>query len=181
MKKYYSLLLALVVVLVVQMSSSSAIGGDLILAAVDPVNVEDVALFGDTEIQVEALGYYLTSGDVESSGGGVGLGMFFTRNIGIRAQGIWGAADSGSLRAYTGDLVFRYPVEAYGVAPYAFVGGGAGEVVSDNGTVGLGRAGGGVEWRITPGLGLFGEAAYTWTESDGDDFPLALFGIRLNF
>lgn len=153
----------------------ASFGGEITLEPVEPVNAS--YLFEAGEIQLEGLGYYLP--DAESSGGGVGIGYFFTNNIGVRAQGLWGRAEASDLRTIYGDLILRYPFEDFGLAPYIYGGGGAGEL--DLGSYqGLIRAGGGVEWRLTPGLGVFGEGNHVWTENS-TSFSQILFGVRVLF
>jgi hypothetical protein len=111
----------------------------------------------------------------------------------------------------TGDLLLRLPLDDFWpsvhLAPY-FIGGGGGlftgvggitintrfpgvnntfNNVSTNVTNnrGLGHVGGGLEYRFTPHIGLFGEATYNWigggSHSGGNDFIQTNFGLRYAF
>jgi hypothetical protein len=50
---------------------------------------------------------------------------------------------------------------------------------------GLGHVGGGLEYRFTPHIGIFGEATYNWigggNHSSGNDFIQTNFGLRYAF
>jgi hypothetical protein len=111
----------------------------------------------------------------------------------------------------TGDVLLRLPLDDFWhnihLAPYVIGGGGglftgAGghqintrfegvnntfNNVSANVTNnrGLGHLGGGVEYRFTPHIGLFGEATYNWigggSHSGGNDFIQTNFGLRYAF
>jgi hypothetical protein len=76
-----------------------------------------------------------------------------------------------------GDVIFRYPIPETPIAPYCFVGGG---LVPDHGNHAFVRVGGGVEWRITPHFGLFGEASYAWLHPEDEDLMIKA-GVRLIF
>ncbi|MBV8099694.1 MAG: hypothetical protein JOZ31_11100 [Verrucomicrobia bacterium] len=114
----------------------------------------------------------------------------------------------------TGDLVLRLPLDDFwpGVhlAPYAFGGGGGvftgagGNTINTrfpelneefnrtssnvNNDRGLGHVGGGLEYRFTPHIGIFGEAGYDWVaggqhnfNSSVKNFIQANFGFRFAF
>jgi len=140
--------------------------------------VPPVLCFGDHELQIDIFGAYVDgnasthAGPVRDHGwgGGVGVNYFFTRNIGVGAEGYWIAADHN--RAATNDngetvfhnidgsLIFRLPIDEMCLAPYAFVGGG---VVLDGDQWAVGFAGLGVEYRVVPNkLGLFIDGRFNY-------------------
>jgi len=144
---------------------------------------------------------------IAGGGGGVGVNYFFMRYIGV---GVDGSINSnrGGVADYTGKLIFRYPIEIRGfcLAPYIFGGGGGQSDFRDDNAFnddfardrfqggrfirGVGRrteseymTGFGVEWRITPRIGVFTEGRYTWTggrNNDGDNAQARL-GLRVAF
>jgi Outer membrane protein beta-barrel domain len=145
----------------------------------------------------------LNNNERDGGGGGVGVNYFFLRYFGVGADcdidsNIDGVAN------YTGKVIFRLPIEAGGfcIAPYVF-GGGGGESFFDNGdydhfhqrqtnfrvnsTVGAWMCGAGLEWRITPLIGIFAEGRYTWTARYNGEAGLnydndrARLGIRFAF
>jgi len=75
-------------------------------------------------------------------------------------------------------LIARYPLElgTLCIAPYILGGGG---VQTDGTTVGSWFAGGGLEWRVTPRIGIFGEGRYIWAEDT--ESANARLGLRFVF
>jgi Outer membrane protein beta-barrel domain len=141
----------------------------------------------------------------DGGGGGVGVNYFFMRYFGV---GVDGDFDSnvGGIANYTGKIILRLPIEAGGfcIAPYVFAGGGGESLLNEDdygwynyhgrrvyrnnsSTVGAWMVGGGLEWRITPMVGIFAEARYTWTaryhgeEGLNFDNDIARLGVRLSF
>jgi len=115
----------------------------------------------------------------DGGGGGVGFNYFFMRYFGVGVDGDFDSNVDG-VANYTGKIILRLPIEAGGfcIAPYVFGGGGGESFFDDgdyngfrqrqsnfrtNGTVGAWMCGGGLEWRITPMIGVFAEGRYTWT------------------
>jgi hypothetical protein len=114
----------------------------------------------------------------------------------------------------TGDFILRLPLDDFWpsvhLAPYVFGGGGGVFTGAGDNTIntrfagvngrfnnassnvtnnrGLGHVGGGVEYRFTPHVGIFGEASYNWVEggnhnfnSSVKDFVQTNFGVRYAF
>ncbi|MFZ4596443.1 MAG: hypothetical protein ACOYOF_19460, partial [Verrucomicrobiaceae bacterium] len=94
------------------------------------------------------------SGDSEL-GGGVGVGYFFNRFVGLDLNyGVY--ATESEHHQFDGNLVLRAPIDSLCIAPYALVGGG----FSTNGsTDGLYQVGGGLDVRLQSlsNLGVFAE------------------------
>jgi hypothetical protein len=137
--------------------------------------------FNDHELQIDVFGVY-QDGNASSHagpirdhgwGGGIGINYFFTRNIGIGAEGYWVAANENSAQDNSnndsdrkafhninGSLIFRLPLDESCLAPYAFIGGGA---TLDGDSWAVGFAGVGLEYRVIPNkLGLFVDARWNY-------------------
>ena len=146
---------------------------------------------------------------------GAGLDLS-TRNLTLTSSNGSSRSGSGSAAAgvITGDFILRLPLDDFWpsvhLAPYIFGGGGglftgaggntintrfpevnnrfnnASTNVSNN--RGVGNVGGGLEYRFTPHIGLFGEAGYNWVgggnhnfNSSVKDFVQVNFGLRYAF
>jgi hypothetical protein len=100
----------------------------------------------------------------------------------------------------TGNVILRLPLDdkfpSVHLAPYVF--GGVGGIFNSDSsftrvsTFGfghrrgnedevLGDAGGGLEYRFTPHIGLFTDARYNWVNGPRNDYMLTRFGIRYAF
>jgi hypothetical protein len=150
--------------------------------------------------RVQGAGVELTTGDVTVTG-----------SNGFRSRSGSGSAAAGVV---TGDFVIRLPLDDFWssvhLAPYIFGGFGgvftgaggntintrfpqvnqrfknASSNVSNNRA--LGNIGGGLEYRFTPHIGVFGEAGYNWVgggqhsfNSSVKDFVQVNFGLRYAF
>lgn len=133
-----------------------------------------------------------------------------TSSNGFRRSGS-GSAAAGVL---TGDFIMRLPLDDFWptvhLAPYIFGGGGGvftgagGNTINTrfpgvnqrfdnassntNNNRGLANIGGGLEYRFTPNIGVFGEAGYNWVgggqhsfNSSVKDFVQVNFGLRWAF
>jgi hypothetical protein len=144
--------------------------------------VVDNCKFRDSELQVDlfGLGAFYKQGR-PGWGGGIGVNYFFARYFGIGVeQDLFGRNDNGS-KGYTewgtfGNAFLRYPICSWNLAPYAIVGGG---VIYGKKTVGGGSVGGGLEYRVTDNVALFGDARWLYTEDNSA--VMARTGIKLAF
>ena len=146
---------------------------------------------------------------------GAGLDLS-TRNLTVTSSNGSSRSGSGSAAAgvITGDFILRLPLDDFWpsvhLAPYIFGGGGglftgaggntintrfpgvnnrfnnASTNVSNN--RGVGNVGGGLEYRVTPHIGLFGEAGYNWVGGGNHNFNSSVknfvqvnFGLRYAF
>lgn len=136
--------------------------------------------FQDQELQLDVFGLYgwTTQGNHDDGfGGGLGVNYFFTRNIGVGVDGSLRDADSALWTASV-SLIARFPIESDSLclAPYVLVGGG----VQTNGSIdGEFHAGGGLEFRLPAGIGLFTEGRYFW--AGHNDQVQARVGLRIVF
>jgi len=162
------------------------------------------------EFQIDAFGVYgfTKSGNErllgdDAFGGGLGFNYFFTRWLGIGAEGTLFDTEGDVLGTTAVNLILRAPVGDSGLAFYAFGGAGitfnAEDLDSDDfddardraeddkdakdtdDVLFLGHAGAGVEYRFSPNVGLFTDARYTWLETDNSDFGLIRAGVRIAF
>jgi hypothetical protein len=134
-----------------------------------------------------------------------------TTSTGLRERSGSGSAAAGVI---SGDFILRLPLDDFWpsvhLAPYILGGGGGVFTGAGNNTIntrfagvnerfnnassnvsnnrGLGHVGGGVEYRFTPHIGIFGEADYNWVSggnhnfnSGVKDFVQVNFGLRYAF
>lgn len=145
-------------------------------------------LFRAQEFSVDAFGAYLNfsgTGNDDIWGGGLGMNYFFDRYVGLGIEGMLLDSDrfsnrsdrSGTLGALNGFVSLRFPIEELRLAPYILGGGGG---FFGNGTQGQGFAGGGLEFRFSPHVGIFGDGRRVWIR-DIDNYTLVRFGIRFAF
>lgn len=145
---------------------------------------DEKTYFHDNEVSVDMFGLYALpegSGRLDDGfGGGLGVNYFFTRNIGLGVDGYWWDGDQVSkevVSSFTGSLILRLPIDSIHLAPYVFGGGGAHFSGIDQLSL---HGGAGLEYRLTPTFGLFGDGRYTFTE-DTNDFGLIRVGARFVF
>ncbi|HEX3817008.1 MAG TPA: outer membrane beta-barrel protein [Chthoniobacterales bacterium] len=130
-------------------------------------------------------------------GGGIDADYFFNRYLGVGLEG-YALNANDVLGQASGNLVFRYPIPNTRFAPYAYGGGGvifngsnAEDVISNGGSIAslrhrddaeaMGQGGAGIEFRITPHIGLFND--FSWNIVDGPDnnYGMVRSGIRFAF
>ena len=106
-------------------------------------------------------------------GGGAELIYYFTKNLGLGAQ--YFAFGDAPVHIITGDIYYRFVMDCF--APY-IIGSVGGAVDSTNVFV----AGGGVglEYRITPSVGLFTDGRYLYAE-EVDEIVTVRAGVRFVF
>ena len=116
-------------------------------------------------------------------GGGLGLNYFFWRYVGVGLEGsLYDVrSDNRAVSFLNANFFIRYPIEwKICFAPYVF-GGCGGEFARINSA--HGQAGFGVEFRLTPTVGVFTDARYTWTGGPraNNDFGSFRTGMRFVF
>lgn len=166
--------------------SATAFAGQEIAAPAAPARpsktvIPQEACFGETELQLDLFGSYFDSEGVigEGYGGGIGLNYFFHRNFGLTIDASITESDTDTVWQYSAGVVARYPFEIANLclSPYAKVVGG---VQTEDGSNPFIAIGGGLEWRVSSRVGLFGEATYGFVD-DHDDFVNIRAGVRLVF
>jgi hypothetical protein len=88
-------------------------------------------------------------------GAGAGINYFITRYIGIGADAYSENTTGAFVDSASGSLILRLPLGQSGFAPYIFGGGG---YQFDMAKQGFAQAGGGMEYRFTPHVGVFIDA-----------------------
>ena len=141
-------------------------------------------LFRAGEVQVDAFvagaAGRFNSKSYNGMGGGLGLSYFFTKYFGIGIDDTLGGLN-GNGSTYDnlqGNLIARLPIESLHLAPYALVGGGA--TWGGGATQGNGNVGGGLEYRINRGFGLFADSRYIYGNK-GLNESLTRAGLRFIF
>jgi hypothetical protein len=154
--------------------------------------------FDDHELQLDIFGQYAVGEGPHQAGvmrdhgwgGGVGVNYFFFRYIGVGIDGAWmdvkespafhhaGFHDSGvALNSFSGNLIFRYPIDSICVAPYIYAGGG---YYGDGQNWGAGDVGVGVEWRLKPHrCALFFDERWTYLGDRNGERNLNFFSSRI--
>ena len=110
-------------------------------------------------------------------GAGAGLSYFFTRNLGVGVEAYSENTTGTFIDSASGNLTLRFPIGNTGLAPYAFGGGGQ---QFDRLKLTFGQAGGGLEYRFTPTLGIFSDARLVWP-TETQYFGVVRLGVRLSF
>jgi hypothetical protein len=172
---------------VVLATASTTFAGEVSQKAV--VAPQSDELFRANEFDVDAsvigaAGKYNNVTRTGALGGDLGLSYFLTRYFGVGVDDALGGGVGGNTKA-TGaidslqaDLIGRYPIESLHLAPYATVGGGA--IWGNNRGQGDGNVGGGLEYRITRSVGVFGD--YRWLYgNNGLSENLFRAGVRFAF
>lgn len=123
---------------------------------------------------------HLSSNRVENDGelgAGLGVNYFFTRNLGIGAEAYSENTEGVFIDNASANLTLRFPLGESGCAPYVFGGGGR---QFDLSNVWFGQAGGGVELRFTPTVGIFADARVVWP-NETEYYGVARIGLRFSF
>jgi hypothetical protein len=139
--------------------------------------VETPSVFSDKELQFDVFGAYQVGNGPDHSGpirdhawgGGTAVNYFFTRYLGLSAEGSWleghdnGLAHNPSatqFQSVAGSLIFRYPIDSWGIAPYLFTGGGA---TFDGSDFAVYHIGAGLEYRVVPNkFGVFADGRWNY-------------------
>jgi hypothetical protein len=108
-------------------------------------------------------------------GVGVGANYFFTQFFGAGVETRVERFDWPN--QINASLMARYPIDKVRLAPYVYGGGGRQYM---DGAQWLAHIGGGVDYRIRRGVGLFTDVRETFAEKHGD-YALWRFGLRLRF
>lgn len=172
-------------ILIGAIAATSAFAGGHAVSSKETKNVvpPPIPCFKDQEFQLDVFGSY-TNGERnylydDGFGGGIGVNYFFMRYLGVGVDGNVYDGDVGGVWSSSASLIARYPVDlgTFCFAPYIFGGGG---VRADSETVGTVHGGAGIEFRVTPKIGIFGDGRYTWGK-DEDDSILTRVGVRFVF
>lgn len=110
-------------------------------------------------------------------GAGGGIQYFFHRNLGVDVEAYTENTDHNFIDYVNGNLIARFPLGKSGVAPYILGGGGR---QLDPIYQWHWDAGGGIEWRFAPHIGIFVDARYVWPD-ETEDYGMGRGGLRFGF
>lgn len=147
----------------------------------------DRELFRDQETSVDIFGMYVDGdsfGRYKSGfGGGLGVNHFFMKYVGAGVEANWWEGDRPPsldhevVSTLSGSGILRWPIEKFHLAPYGF--GGIGRHFSHVDQMSF-HIGGGLEYRFTHHLGVFGDIRHVMPEDD-NDFEALRMGVRWVF
>jgi len=141
-------------------------------------NEFSVDLFGAASVTAEAARSWYGIKDGHVAGGGFGLNYFVSRNIGVGVEARHSFAEGEDLlNRVSVNLQVRLPIGRF--APYGIV--SAGYRKQDGTYDGRFGAGGGVEFRLSPRVGLFTDAQAATYKFNKIDGYLGRAGVRLSF
>lgn len=169
--------------------STAALAGPIEMRPALPATaITPSKVFSDEQFFIDLYGSYLNRTGTEDCGcgdhgkqhgfgGGLGVGYFMVPSyVVVRADANFSSVHDARCEI-AADVLFRLPLAGGRIAPYALVGGG---LEAADGTNGFLHVGGGLEWRLTSNLGLFGEVTYAWVNSMDDNNNLtAKVGVRV--
>lgn len=140
-------------------------------------------LFNEKEWSLDLFGLYAfeaSNGAYDDGfGPGIGLNYFFNRYIGVGLEGYTWNGD-GYIGSASGNLILRYPIEDWHLAPYLIAGVG-GNFGAEDGEDQINGSGGiGVEYRFNQNWSVFTDARYVGTAKT-NDYGIARTGIRFSF
>lgn len=155
-----------------------------------PVNYNNSApssaLFGP-ETSFDVFASYLKSdqeGVSKEWGGGLGISHYFSKHFGIAGSAMWVEPDNSDVwHNYIADGVLRVPIESLRMAPYVLA--GVGGIYGDSDLTFVGRAGAGIDFRISQGFGVFGDWIYHFPEGNtgiaGENYATTRIGLKIVF
>ncbi|MFI0347224.1 MAG: hypothetical protein ACH346_00420 [Chthoniobacterales bacterium] len=151
----------------------------------------DDSRFRAKEWQVDAAvvgaGGTYNSNSGQGIGGGLGVNYFFSQYFGVGVDNSVGGYEkvaghgAEAVDSLQADLIARYPISSWNLAPYAMIGGGANW---GSATQGDGNVGAGLEYRFTPNFGIFGDCRWLYGGNTGGarlSMALPRVGVRFAF
>lgn len=144
--------------------------------------VPDRDLFNANEVSLDIFGSYVEVDSIlmdDDWGAGAGVNYFFSKYVGVGTDILFFNGD-GNVTNLSGNIILRAPIEngSWGLAPY-LIGGVGGTFDAPVDEV-YGHIGAGLEVRVTPTIGVFGDARYAF-EYDTDDLVVFRTGVRFVF
>lgn len=136
-------------------------------------------------------------------GGGLGLTFFPWTWLGFGGEGMLYDSTGDTTGSFAGNVVFRAPLGSSRLAVYGYAGAGwlvnansldeedfedaedrfddEEDATGDEDALGEVHVGAGLEMRLSPNVGLFGDLRQTWVESEVQDYTTARVGLRFAF
>lgn len=143
----------------------------------------ELLLFNEKEWSVDLFGMYAFEAKKgiydDGFGAGIGVNYFFNRYVGLGLEG-YGWKGDGLISSVGGNIMLRYPIEKWRLAPYVIAGIG-GNFDADNTEDQINASGGlGVEYRVTKNWGVFTDSRYVLTDVS-NDYVVTRLGVRFTF
>jgi len=167
--------------------------GPLEVRPAAPMTVTPSKVFSDEQFFFDLYGNYVNrTGDTADCGcfddhdhkkhgfgGGISFGYYMVPSyVILRADASFSSVHDAQTEI-AADVLFRLPLLDGRLAPYAIIGGGI-EAVDH--TDGFFHVGGGLEYRITTHVAIFGECTYAWVDSEENNRNLtAKAGVRISY
>jgi len=175
--------IAFSVIACLTVAGSAFAGHEMVHSGKESKAIVPEPCFREHELQLDVFASYTDGqggGYSDGWGGGIGVNYFFTRMVGFGLDGNVYDGEANGVWDTTARVIIRFPIEnGICIAPYLFAGGGGEADGEVNWTA---HAGGGLEWRASHNIGIFGEGRYTWVEGDANnDNVQARFGVRFVF
>ena len=145
------------------------------ILAVGTLHAQDGGTFRAEEFNISVFGGWVDKDDSKLAPG-AGVSYFFTQNLGAGAYTHWENYDGKFIDNVSGEAYFRWPIGDLSIAPYGLVGIGYSFETEEC----FGMFGGGAEWRLNDGLGIFGDIRYQIND-DTDDGVALRAGVRFVF
>ena len=111
-------------------------------------------------------------------GGGIGLNYFASQNLGFGTDVNIPNNGGRFIDSYTVNLLYRFPIESIGLAPYIIGGGGR---AYDPKTQWIAQVGAGLEFRTSHKMGIFVDGRYEWFMATTPDKLELRSGLRFVF
>lgn len=145
-------------------------------------NFEDF-IFNGNEWSLDVFGLYAFEAKQgtydDGFGAGIGVNYFFNRYFGLGLEG-YGWKGDGLISSVSGNVMLRYPIEKWRLAPYA-IGGIGGNFDADNTQDQINaNAGLGLEYRFNAHWGIFTDSRYVFTDVS-NDYVITRLGVRFAF
>ena len=175
--------------IVTESSTTTTSSGSEAVAKGNGSQNEQPDLYRGNELSVDAfgtasLGQYTIEHPSNQSvrqdtkfGAGAGINYFITRYIGIGAEAYSQNTTGTFIDSASANLMLRLPLGQSGFAPYIMGGGGH---QFDQTDFWFGQAGGGMEYRFCPNVGVFLDARAVWP-NETKNYGVARLGLRFAF
>ena len=150
---------------------SAALGFEIANASI--ARGED--LFNGAEPNLSLFGSWVDKRDSDFAPG-LGFGYFFTQRLGVGMTTFWENYEGTLFDNVSAEGYFRWPLGEMNLAPYGMAALGYSFETSE----GFEMLGGGVEWRLHPKWGLFGEVRWQFNNQTDDGAGIRV-GARLVF
>jgi hypothetical protein len=154
------------------------------------VSTSSECRFRSNEWQVDTSVTGLICAHGAGLGGDLGVSYFWSKYFGLGLDDSivghkrWNTVGAIGVDSLQASFFLRYPISSWNLAPYLMLGGGS---IWGANSQGVGNIGGGIEYRITPNVGLFMDCRWLYGMSDlcnsskGEVLSMTLTRIGMRF